>query len=126
MHTFLQIILTFTLLSLNAICAKSSFFMTEDQSKMILFQLQDSKGIQSSDNSLKLRGIFYIDEENWTIWINDISYSTPGKHDLFSIDAVSENSVSLTLSNGSSVVLEVAEEDEEPLEQKAENPSSLN
>ena len=57
---------------------------------------------------LTISGIFYVDHNTWTIWINDIAYSTIGQQADFSIDEVSENSVSLTLQDGVTLCLSVS------------------
>ena len=93
--------------------SQSSFFMTEKESAKVL-NFINSKNTEKPQKvvlpkrDLKISGIFYVDNNTWTVWINDIAYSTIGQQVDFSIDEVSENSVSLTLQDGATLCLSVS------------------
>ncbi|MDR3030971.1 MAG: hypothetical protein LBU35_01130 [Holosporales bacterium] len=92
----------------NCSAGESSFFMSEEESKEVFNILNKrQKSPESSLKELFVSGIFYVDETNWTIWINDIPYSSIGQQKDFSIDAVSESGVYLTSLDGSSIFLSV-------------------
>lgn len=100
-----------------------SFFMTVDESNNILEMISKKK---SSDNDkkpetdFKISGIFYIDTDNWTVWINDIAYSSIGQQKNFSIDEVSENYVVLTMNDGVTLNLSInSSEDSDKVNQKS-------
>ena len=97
-------------INLTGVCfAEESFFMTAEESEAVLSAMvgknQDQAGAYKD---LKLSGIFYMNEDDWTVWINDIAYSTIGQQRDFSIDEVSEESVCLTLSDGKTLQLSVS------------------
>ena len=102
-------------LALSQCCypSQTSFFMSEKESAKIL-NFINSKNTEKPQKAslpkrdLTISGIFYVDHNTWTIWINDIAYSTIGQQADFSIDEVSENSVSLTLQDGVTLCLSVS------------------
>ncbi len=98
------------LLAIKTYAADHSFFLNDDDSRMVLETI--SKGnrdaLKNKQNTeLKVSGIFYMDSDNWTVWINDVPYSNIGQHAEFSIDEVGENYVSLSMSNGERIRLSV-------------------
>ncbi|MDR0744382.1 MAG: hypothetical protein LBE97_00265 [Holosporales bacterium] len=70
-------------------------------------QTKNTKTEKKSQTYLSVSGIFYIDQDNWTVWINDIPYSKVGQYLDFSIDEISESEILLTLNNSETVVLSV-------------------
>ena len=85
-----------------------SFFMDDEDSEIALEMAKKSENTENIDNdNLELSGIFFIDETSWTVWINGIPYSSIGQHGDFSIDEVSEDSVSITNSEGEVIKLSV-------------------
>lgn len=89
--------------------SEDSFFMTKEESHNILnFINSRGKNDKKEVENLKLSGIFYMDENNWTVWINNEAYSTIGQQTYFSIDEVSENNVSVTLQDGTTLCLSVS------------------
>jgi hypothetical protein len=69
---------------------------------------RNKEGKETQDScDYKVSGILYINDENWTVWINGAPYSRIGQHKNFSIDSVSAEGVSLTLPNGQTLWLEV-------------------
>ncbi len=95
------------------ICAaktEESLFMNIEDSEKAILMAQQKKKVQKINNEhLKVSGIFFIDESNWTVWINDESYSSIGQKEDFSIDEVSENNVILTTSEGNTLEISVGE-----------------
>ena len=89
---------------------QKSFFLEDDESKMVLETLRGEKTTitENSNKHLKLSGIFFIDENNWTVWVNDQAYSSIGQQKDFSIDEVSENGVFLSLPDGKTIFLSVS------------------
>jgi hypothetical protein len=100
----------------ESLCREASFFLTEKESDAILEAVTQKKpnGKKKDDNNFKISGIFYINEDNWTVWINGIEYSTIGQHRHFSIDSVTESDVSLTLNDGTLLNLSVTTAEEQP------------
>jgi hypothetical protein len=100
-----------TLTFLNAKCvAEKSFFMTEQESSKILHSLSNKKSVVknvSGNRIFNVSGILYMCEDNWTVWIDGVAYSTIGQQNGFSIDAVTENMVSLTLNDGTLLNLSI-------------------
>lgn len=86
---------------------KSFFMNDEDSQKAISMAKQKSKSEESACEGIKLSGIFFIDESNWTVWINGTPYSSIGQQEDFSIDEVSEDSVLITTSEGNTIKLSV-------------------
>ena len=86
----------------------TSFFMdNEDSKKALLFAKQSNNEKTQKHTELKLSGIFFIDEQNWTIWLNGVAYSEYGQHENFSIDEVSESKITVTTSDGDILILAV-------------------
>jgi hypothetical protein len=82
--------------------------MTTQESSKILSSLQGHNlDKKAYDKNFKISGIFYVNSDNWTVWINGIAYSTIGQQPDFSIDSVSENYVSITLNDGTLLNLSV-------------------
>jgi hypothetical protein len=101
----------------NSQCKDVSLFLTAKESDAILKMAQgkDEHSQHQTNDVFKISGIFYIDENDWTVWINGIEYSTIGQHPNFSIDYVTESTVGLTLNDGTSLSLSVtATEDSSP------------
>lgn len=117
------------LLSLFGSCfsQEGSFFMTVDESNNILEMTSKKKSSDSekkSETDFKISGIFYIDTDNWTVWINDIAYSSIGQQKNFSIDEVSENYVVLTMNDGVTLNLSInSSEDPNKVAEKTANIS---
>lgn len=109
MRNISKIVIGLNMIANIAFCeGQESFFMNdEDSKKAILLAKQHGKTDTVDDANLKLSGIFFIDESNWTIWLNGTSYSEAGQHGNFSIDEVSESEVAITLSTGDAVRLSV-------------------
>lgn len=86
-----------------------SFFMSDEDSRKAILLAKQYGTVDSSNNvvNFKLSGIFFIDEMNWTIWLNGIPYSDAGQHGNFSIDEVSETEVVITRADGESLTLSV-------------------
>ncbi len=102
----------------------SSFFMNEEESRVIKNfvenkQLEEVKSIDES--ALKISGICYVSEEDWIVWINGVGYSTIGQHGNFSIDAVCEDSVTISFQNGITSVLNVSTDSSVTSEDKKES-----
>lgn len=89
--------------------SQTSFFMEdEDSQRAISIAKQSTEASTKNQNTdLKLSGIFFIDDDNWTVWINDSAYSSIGQQGDFSIDEVSESEVVLTTKDGNSIHLSV-------------------
>ncbi|MDR1476318.1 MAG: hypothetical protein LBI20_03310 [Holosporales bacterium] len=96
----------------NALSTERSFFMTaQESSKILAISKRQNTMKKESNKKFKISGIFYINEENWTIWINGVAYSTIGQQRDFSINSVTANEVSLTLEDGAMLVLSVTTDD---------------
>lgn len=111
MQIILQIIIIIVALTSDGFSI-NSFFMNDAQSKLIMNMIneqQNSKQPESRNKTLILSGIFYIDEEHWTIWINNNQYTSIGQNDDFSIDEVTEDSVTITLLDGQTIILTVSD-----------------
>jgi hypothetical protein len=115
-----------TTLSVNG---EDCLFMTSGESSKILNVLKNRNHQppeqRNKSKKYKLSGIFYVDQNRWTVWINDIPYSSIGQQSDFSIDAVTEDGVSLTTNDGSTVNLSVEvgydeNQNEEPKSQNEE------
>lgn len=88
---------------------QGSFFMNDDDSqKATTLAKQSEEAKEFSSGGIKLSGIFFIDESNWTVWINGKAYSAVGQQGDFSIDEVSENEVTITTSDGNTIKLSVS------------------
>jgi hypothetical protein len=99
-----------------------SFFMTEQESSKILSHLKSHNSNKNIPNkNFKISGIFYINSDSWTVWINGIAYSTIGQQPDFSIDSVSENYVSLTLNDGTCLNLSVATDEQSDITDDAKS-----
>ncbi|MDR0942679.1 MAG: hypothetical protein LBM19_03665 [Holosporales bacterium] len=79
------------------------------------FNAVKQKGTNKESNSEKHRvsGIFYVNEDNWTVWIDNVPYSSTGQKGDFSIEAVTEKTATLTTQNGSIIELSVEQGDDE-------------
>lgn len=88
---------------------QESFFLEDSETKIVLDAIKekDADPKKISNNDFKLSGVFFIDENNWTVWINDKAYSSIGQQKEFSIDEVSENGVYLSLQDGKTIFLSV-------------------
>jgi hypothetical protein len=97
--------------------SQDSFLLSEEESKEVQEILSAAKQRANGDkedmelNNLKVSGILYVDSDNWIIWINGKSYSSIGEHSNFSIDSVSEDTVTLSLKDGSTRPLTVDNRD---------------
>ena len=109
MRNISKITVAITAITNIAFCEiQESFFMSDaDSKKAILLAKQYEKSDSNEDVTFKLSGIFFIDEMNWTIWLNGMPYSEAGQHGNFSIDEVSETEVIITTSSGETFVLSV-------------------
>ncbi|MDR2458759.1 MAG: hypothetical protein LBD43_01540 [Holosporales bacterium] len=85
--------------------------MSDEESKLVLRSAKKRKAESHSNGTVKLSGILYIDEDNWTVWIDGMPYSSIGQKDEFSIDEVTEDSVSLTMQDGSTINMSVNHND---------------
>lgn len=93
-----------------------SFFMSKDESKMVQNFLNGNPNSQidnTKEKNFKVSGILYLGEGTWTVWINGVSYSSIGQHEKFSIDSVCENEITLTLRDGTTLVLCISSDEEE-------------
>jgi hypothetical protein len=100
----------------SSLHARNSFFMNEEQSnEMTAFVKGDHRNGSKTHKeegehdpeALKISGIFYIDGDTWTVWINEAAYSTIGQHKDFSIDSVGEDYITLTLNDGRTITMPV-------------------
>jgi hypothetical protein len=75
--------------------------MSDQDSKEIL-EIVKRKRYSNKENGEdpKITGIFFIDELNWTVWIDGVAYYSIGQKEGFSIDEVSENNVVLMMNDG--------------------------
>ncbi|MDR1609431.1 MAG: hypothetical protein LBR78_01070 [Holosporales bacterium] len=78
---------------------------------MVLHSVKKCKVTPHANGSVKLSGILYIDEDHWTVWIDDVPYSSIGQKDKFSIDEVTEDGVLLTMEDGSTIIISVNHND---------------
>ena len=85
----------------------TSFFMDDEDSTRALRLAKQTKKEVLKNDELKLSGIFFIDEQNWTVWLNGVAYSEYGQHENFSIDEVSENAIIITTAEGNAITLTV-------------------
>ncbi|MDR1333127.1 MAG: hypothetical protein LBJ69_01860 [Holosporales bacterium] len=93
---------------LNMVTSQArTIFMSPEESELVLRSIEKRKAVHPSKHMKKLSGILYVDEDNWTVWIDGTPYSSIGQHEEFSIDEVTEDNVSLTMSDGSTTVLSV-------------------
>ncbi|MDR2667403.1 MAG: hypothetical protein LBB34_04840 [Holosporales bacterium] len=106
MRTFSKAITLISLFSSHCVGEKS-FFFTDEETDQILKILKKSKNDNSETKALNVSGIFYIDNLNWTIWIDGIPYSSIGQKKDFSIDEVSEDAVVLTMPDGKTIEISV-------------------
>ena len=79
----------------------------EDSIKALSLAKQSNTNDIPQTSNLKLSGIFFVDEQNWTVWIDGNPYSEIGQHENFSIDEVSESEVTITTSDGDTSILSV-------------------
>lgn len=109
MQNFSKIIISGIILNSIAISEEiTSFFMNdEDSIKALSLAKQSNTNDSLQTSNLKLSGIFFIDEQNWTVWIDGNPYSEIGQHENFSIDEVSESEVIITTSDGDTSILSV-------------------
>ena len=109
MRNISKIVVAICAISNVAFCdTQESFFMSDsDSKKAILLAKQYGKSDSNEDTNFKVSGIFFIDEMNWTIWLNGAPYSEAGQHGNFSIDEGSENEVIVTTSSGETFALSV-------------------
>jgi hypothetical protein len=94
--------------------AEHMIFMNDWESKLALRSVKKHKGTQRPNcpnGTIRLSGILYIDGDNWTVWIDDVPYSSIGQKDDFSIDEVTEDCVLLTMSDGSTISISVNHND---------------
>jgi effector-binding domain-containing protein len=82
--------------------------MSNEESEQI-FNTIKRKKTNNNDNprEYKLSGIFYINKDNWTVWINNVPYSSIGQKNDFSIDEVTEEIVILTMPDGITIEISV-------------------
>ena len=102
-----------------------SFFICDEESCEILDSVYNRtsskrKKPKTIEISPKISGIFYVDDENWTVWINDVPYSSIGQQEDFSIDSVSEHYVCLTLNDGSTLNLDITTDSKIKEDKKSE------
>lgn len=105
MQNFSKIIVIFLLIN-PVFSNEPSFFMNDEDSKKAL-ELAKESTQEPYSGEMKLSGIFFMDESNWVVWINGKAYSTIGQQGNFSIDEVSESDVTITMSDGKTIVLSV-------------------
>ncbi|MDR2075019.1 MAG: hypothetical protein LBP31_02245 [Holosporales bacterium] len=104
----------------------ASFFMNEEESKKMrefVDKVKKSQKHSQNAQSLDVSGIMYVDELHWTIWINGVPYYQAGQYDGFSIDVVTENEVTITKQDGTTITMEVSSDCREDNNEK---PSSKN
>jgi hypothetical protein len=102
----IAVLMILNLLSISESIART-LFMSDEESRQAIRALKKHMAVQHSINYRKLSGILYVNEDNWTVWIDDIPYSSIGQKDEFSIDEVTEDSVSLTMRDGATINISV-------------------
>ena len=107
MQDISKIVITVVILSCGTLAGEqTSFFMNDlDSKKALSLAKQDNEVETQNPHKLKLSGIFFIDDQNWTIWLNNTAYSEYGQYENFSIDDVSEFEVTITNSDNEIVTL---------------------
>lgn len=95
-----------------------SYFFTPEQSNYILENLNKPKEKRKDKKKkiikrieYKLSGICYISQDNWIVWINSQAYNKIGQYNYFSIDEVSQDSVTITTPDCKTIHLSVKCED---------------
>ena len=95
-----------------------SYFFTPEQSNAILENLNKPKEKRKDKKKkiikkieYKLSGICYMSPDNWIVWINGQAYNKIGQYNHFSIDEVSQDSVTITTSDCKTIHLSVKCED---------------
>ncbi|MDR1488542.1 MAG: hypothetical protein LBI26_02280 [Holosporales bacterium] len=84
--------------------------MNEQESNLIKNFLEHKKSPKKENlkqKKMEITGIFFLDKETWTVWIDNVSYSSIGQKQNFSIDDVNENEVTITMKDGETFILSV-------------------
>ena len=111
----ISVLITFTIMLTQVFSAESnpiqqeSLFMNDEESHKVLSALEnfEEQNRPSPSKDLKVTGIFFVDDSNWVVWINDTAYSSVGQKESFSIDEVNENEVIITKTTGETLALSV-------------------
>jgi hypothetical protein len=123
MRFILQKLIVIAAVIFSTIC-HASLFMDEEESKKMKEFVDKSgklqKHLQDSQN-LDISGIVYVDELHWTVWINGIPYYQAGQYDNFSIDVVTENEVTITKQDGTTIAMAVSSDCREDNNEKTSN-----
>jgi hypothetical protein len=97
--------------------------MSEEESQKMQDFVEKTKKSSQEEQILKISGIMYVDELNWTVWINGAPYLEAGQYDGFSIDEVTSNEVTITKQDGTTTVMGVSSEyPEEDTDEKSKIP----
>jgi hypothetical protein len=75
-------------------------FMTDKESEKVLSIAKQKNQKSFKRCGHKISGIFFVDDSTWTVWIDNVPYSSIGQKEEFSIDEVSEEKVVLTTNDG--------------------------
>ncbi|GHT88787.1 hypothetical protein FACS1894113_2010 [Alphaproteobacteria bacterium] len=84
----------------HANCFADSLFMNEHESKAVFDMLNGKKEPEKDKKQIVISGIFYVNESEWTVWINNQPYSSLGEKDGFVIEKVTESGVYIELEQG--------------------------
>jgi hypothetical protein len=74
--------------------------MSEDESEEAYNNMAKRPAKRWKQAKHRISGIFFVNDSTWTVWIDNVPYSSPGQKEDFSIDEVSEDSVTLTMNDG--------------------------
>ncbi|MDR3224323.1 MAG: hypothetical protein LBT03_01925 [Holosporales bacterium] len=96
-------------LSIVTVASSDCLFMDKEESEKVLQVFRDKNKSDTRKNKThKVSGIFFVEDDNWTVWIDGVPYSSIGQQNEFSIDEVTRDSVSLTMSDGKTIRLSVS------------------
>jgi hypothetical protein len=97
--------------------------MTKEESEKALSIAKHNNKKSEKHSKHKISGIFFMDDLTWTVWIDNVPYSSVGQKEEFSLDEVSEEKVTLTMNDGTTSEIFVNADSEEPvpLSQPAES-----
>ena len=82
----------------NETLADNQLFLKKNEQKAIDEALRIKEERAASSNSLHLQGVVYVDDNNWTLWINGKAYHNELPKELNSLQLVSVSSDGLKLS----------------------------
>ena len=110
MPRFPKISFTFVLV-VCPVSGEESLFLDDENAKRALHLAEGSySGQQENGNrNYVVSGLLFVSNSNWTIWINDVPYSSVGQKSNFSIDEVSESGAIITTPDGCTLNLSVGE-----------------